>query len=63
MITMADTTTNITTDTTTNKIQITKHKVPAGVESNLLSTRQMKMPTTGGYSKETKIFSPSSRGI
>lgn len=44
-------------------IQTTQRRVPAGMESNLLSKKKNKLPTTGGYSKKTKIFSPASRGI
>lgn len=51
------------TNSTAKNIQVTKRRVPAGMESNLLSTKKKKLPTTGGYSGKAKIFSPSSRGI
>lgn len=38
--------------------------VPAGIESTLISEPgKRKIPNTGGYSSETKVYSPASRGI
>lgn len=38
--------------------------VPAGRESTLISKPgKRKIPKTGGYSSETKVYSPLSRGI
>jgi len=50
--------------TCSQKKQAKQRFIPAGQKSTILSeNRKRRMPSTAGYSDETKVYCPVSRGI